>query len=399
MLRDVKQEKNPNAREHAANEHTEADKAEDTSLATLAMRAAVGSGATVPPPTPPANGASGDSGTPLGSTVYLGLQQRFGNKAVQRILVESAIQRAPDPPQPTPPPADKPAPQKRDPEIQRAGISPKVLVAGTANDPTEMMSKSADIALQHGSHEAVAWTTPNWDFKDPVVADDGSTVSLQYSLSFLIDLPNDYDASKVEMLRQHEHGHVEIAKKKAKEAFEVNLKGKLEGMTDVTKDQVVAEVRTAMDAAKSAEKEGSTAYDAAEYPLMIERYKGIKDSLAQLSKTSGAIAGAARVLQSVPGILQRAKLVGDPSNLQDLSAKVQSAKGALSTAETARIQFNSEFQGLANSAKGAADQLINEVNMLPGIGEHHDELVPAVQAISAACAGFAFSAAGASAAY
>ena len=95
VLREIKQEQNPRGREHAANEHAEADVVEEQSVATLEMRAAAAAAGSSAPSAPPPAPSSGDNGKPVAARVYFGMQQQYGNRAVQRIL-DPTVQRAPD---------------------------------------------------------------------------------------------------------------------------------------------------------------------------------------------------------------------------------------------------------------------------------------------------------------
>lgn len=327
--------------------------------------------------------AAGDPHPSMTPKGLLSLQRTAGNRAVQRIIGTSTVQRDKD--------------KKKPDSIQ---------VAGRSNEPTYAMTKSAEIAIKKGGHNVAAWTTPNWEFNGLYMANDMSVLKLSYELAFLIELPSDYDAAKVEMLKQHELGHVEIAKRKAKEAFEVSLKAKIEALEDARDVNVIrAMITKAMEDAKAAEKAASQAFDAAEYQVMSDRYRGIKAPLAELTRASPGIAAAAKVLKTVPGAMHKARGMAASGVTAGMAAKVNAAAGALSAAEVARVQFNAEFSALVSSAQAAAKEFITSGELakgLEGIGEgpafNQDE-VPGAQQVVAACGKFSYSSSGASASF
>ncbi|KRA37247.1 MULTISPECIES: DUF922 domain-containing protein [unclassified Nocardioides] len=327
--------------------------------------------------------AAGDPNPSMTPKRMLALQRTAGNRAVQRIVGTPTVQRDQD--------------KKKPDSIQ---------VTGRSVEPTYAMTKSAEIAIKKGGHNVAAWTTPNWEFNGVYMANDLSVLKLSYELAFLVELPSDYDAAKVEMLKQHELGHVEIAKRKAKEAFEVSLKAKIAALDDARDLNVIkAMITKAMDEAKAAEKAASQAFDDAEYKVMSDRYRGIKAPLAELTRASPGIAAAAKVLKSVPGAMQRARGMAASGVTAGTAARVDAAAGALSAAEVARVQFNAEFSALVSSAQAAANDFITSGELakgLEGIGEgpafNQDE-VPGAQKVVAACGKFSYSSSGASAGF
>ncbi|MFC7503332.1 hypothetical protein ACOACQ_00415 [Nocardioides sp. CPCC 206347] len=327
--------------------------------------------------------AAGDPHPSMTPKQLLALQRTAGNRAVQRVIGTPTVQRDKD--------------KKKPDSIQ---------VTGKANEPAYYQTKSAELAIRKGGHNVAAWTTPTWEFNGAYMANDMSVLKLSYELGFVIDLPSDYDAAKVEMLKQHELGHVEIAKRKAKEAFEVSLKARIEALEDARDLNVIkAMISKAMDEAKAAEKAASQAFDDAEYKVMSDRYRGIKAPLAELTRSSPGIASAARVLKTVPGGMHRARGTAASGVTAGIAAKVDAAAGALSPAELARVQFNPEFGALVSSAQAAARDFITSGELakgLEGIGDgpafNQDE-IPGAQKVVAACGKFSYSSSGASAGF
>lgn len=315
------------------------------------------------------------------------LQQSAGNQAVARL-----VQRDPSgaPAAPAAAPATGPGTTPA-----TAGAAVNVSIGIKSEEPAKTYTKSAEIAIQHGRHDVVAWTTPNWETTTFYV--QPNDVRLGFRLMFAVDLPADYDKERQAIVESHEMGHVEIAKRKAEEILKVGLPARIRALPTIDEASVTELVRTAFGELAAAEKAGAKAYDDRDYPLMMERYKGRKLSLAQLKASSPAIGAAVAAIRQVPRIGQLINRF-DTDSADQIIERVKTSRGALDGAALARTQYNQEFQAVVAGANSSATELYRSLTLLPGIGEGRNEdyapkLVDLIQALNS----FAFSAGTASA--
>jgi hypothetical protein len=315
------------------------------------------------------------------------LQKTAGNQAVSRLVQRDPAGAAAAPgAAPAAGSAATPA---------GAGANVNVNIGIKSEEPAKTYTKSAEIAIQHGRHDVVAWTTPNWETTTLYVQPDD--VRLGFRLMFAMDLPADYDKERQAIVESHEMGHVEIAKRKAEEILKVGLPARIRALPTIDEASVAELIRTALSELTAAEKAGAKAYDDRDYPLMMERYQGRRMSLAQLRASSPAIGAAVAAMRQVPRIgylVQRF----DTDSADQIIERVKSSRGALDGAALARTQYNQEFQAVVAQANSSATDLYRSLTFLPGIGEGKNEdyapkLVDLIQALNS----YAFSAGTASA--
>jgi hypothetical protein len=263
-------------------------------------------------------------------------------------------------------------------------VPPTVKIGIGADPPTKYYTKSAEVAIRHGVHGSVGWTTPNWETTTLYVTP--TDVRIGFKLMFAMDLPSDYDVERRAIVESHEMGHVEIAKQKSKDILETELATQIKALVTVDQASVENLIRDAIRRVSAAEKEGSVAYDARDYPLMLERYKGRRMSLAQLSASSPAIGAAVRAIKRVPSL---AAAVNGFNVMQadSICDAVIATAGGISGAAKARTEFNNEFRALLGTATSSAAQLHESLTFLPGIGEGRNEsYAPRVAAVISALA-------------
>jgi hypothetical protein len=245
--------------------------------------------------------------------------------------------------QPAGEPAGAPAP------AQPAAAGSGVEVALTALSPDVDRSKSAaQIAAAHGQVGAAGWTTPRYRIVVPTV--EPFHIDVDVTLGFGIELASEYKGAALQVLSDHEGGHVAIGTEKAQQHLVGDLKGYLEGLPGFTQPaQIQQGFRDAASVFNSEEGLASRAYDAGDYPRMEQAYRGAVTPLADLEKTVAPVAAAAGALR---GFLALQPPLGREL-LRANSQAVIDACDALEDDATAMLQYNPEFKALVDRAAAA----------------------------------------------
>lgn len=288
-------------------------------------------------------------------------------------------------------------------QVQRQATSPmpvRANVSLTVNSPTVQIAPGAQIGQAHGRPGAVGWTTPSYDLQ----VDPRSTVSaitITVTLGFVIELPSDYDAQRQAVVSDHEIGHIRIGERKAKEHLVDGLKSSLEASGGpLTRSSVQGALSRAATNFVDAERTGSDGYDAADYPRMVEAYRGVRTPLRTLAAQSPAISQMVRQLRRLSSGLYSAVRSYDEARLEGIAAGVTGARGALSNQELWRLQYNREFQGLVGQARQSVASFLSGAALLgTGLESLPESMQPHLVSIQTALGGFTFSPTAASAGF
>ena len=234
-----------------------------------------------------------------------------------------------------------------------APAGPDAQITLKVDSPKEIKKPEADIADEHDRPGVAGWTTPNYDVAVPAL--QAPQASINVTLGFDIELAEEYTGKRLDVLRDHEYGHVTIATESARSHLADGLEANLESLPAFIP---TAPVRAAILAAAGhfVAEEGaeSAEYDRADYPRMLEAYLGASTPLKDLAKGSREIQRVAKVLTTY------AKSGSNASSSKDLSRHVKSidkAWGNLSDIDLYRIQYNPDFGGLVAKCNDVTDEL------------------------------------------
>lgn len=310
----------------------------------------------------PANQRPAPKATVVASSGLLALQDQIGNRAVQRWLVQRKMQHLA---------------QSEDAltnvsvvaydkeELARAATLPGHAAswmiarqsAGAAQPlsvnltlvvkaPHEVPRPAQEIAQAHGKPGIAGWTTPDYDITPLQVS--SHRLDLRVTLGFTMELAKEYKGATLQVLRDHEFGHVTIGRNKAQTHLIDELKQSLLTLPNFANlAQIRQKFAFAVTQFVDTEETSSTAYDQIDYPRMQQAYLGAKLKLADLmadAPTIGQLVLTLRQLQVNGWFATDQQLVG-------LAQDVLTAYDGLSEEEIARLQYNSEFHALLDRCR------------------------------------------------
>ena len=305
------------------------------------------------------------------------LQQQVGNRAVNRMLGDSAVMREVEEPvgeeQIDNQPIDTSGLGKEEqlpghgntgggqigsmPEIQRnGGGAVAANISLTSNPPLEMSLPAADIAANHGRPGVAGWTTPQYNIQVPSASP--SQIDINVSMDFDMELAEEYSGDTLRVLRDHEFGHVNIGNQKAQQHLVNNLETNLEAQPALTRTNIQAAINTAANTFVAQEGTGSQAYDAMDYPRMQQAYLGARLPLADLEARSGKIA-------KVAGALRMFNAQGPAAAQAQINRAAQAvldSEDGLSVDEVSQLQYNADFAALVTSCRAKIDEILERFN-------------------------------------
>lgn len=240
---------------------------------------------------------------------------------------------------------------QRDPGVQRqpriTTVSPMVIF----RDPTVVRRPAREIATRHNQADAVGWTTPRYDLTVPSIT--RSSIEVRTVLNWTIELDSGMNDHRLDVLRDHEEGHVTIGKTAAREHFADGLTESLSALSSFS-DR--ATVQGAIDRAgrgfEEAEGRQSRAYDSIDYPRMVAAYEGARLSYRQLVTRYpriGALARALDRLTALGGLRRRGAAA-----VNGRAQAVIDALDALGPGLLARAQYSSALAGIVARARAVA---------------------------------------------
>jgi hypothetical protein len=342
---------------------------------------------------------NGRGNGPVRTALLQRMQQTQGNHVVQRLM---AVQRGNDPA--AAPDQQQPGQAAAPPDLSSTGMKEKLeghgdkggpaaptstpaggaatpaaakysaTVTVNASPPTVSSVPGANIAGAHGRDGAMGWTTPYVNIQPARIS--GNTVSITVDLTFLMELAKEYADGRLAVLQDHENHHVEIAKQKADLHLKQEMEAAISALSDLTAENCQDAMRVALGKFKTEEAKESKAFDDADYPRMVEAYKGVRTPLATLAAGSKAIGAMAAALRAFNGGV---KPGGDEDKAVSLGEAVVSARGGISATDLVPLQYNPEFKGLVATANTTAETYITrsvQMGPLPADPDHPDQEMP-----------------------
>ena len=284
----------------------------------------------------------------------LNLQRWHGNHFVQRHMADNRIARQDEEEAVEAPPMNS-AVLAFDEEIeghaapagfvqlQPAGSGNTANINLVVNAPNVVRMSEKDIAAAHGRPNIAGWTSSQ--LRSSPTPPTAHSISITLTLNFTMELASEYSGVPLQILQDHENGHVKIAKRIAEDLKE-NLKFDLEALPDFTADnevQAAAIVRRVTQDFVTDDRKEQDAFDAADYHRMTQAYLGSKTPLADLEAQSAAIKSMADALRGFKAAVDLGTLI------QFMAQQVVQAGSGLSADDLSRLQYNPEFKALVGS--------------------------------------------------
>lgn len=243
------------------------------------------------------------------------------------------------------------------PDIQKRGpFGVEASVNLTLNPPVFDSSKTAaEIQAEHPGHPGVvAWAEPDYS----VIPSRGTTRSadIDAEVQERIDLPSDYTGTRGQILRDHELGHDNIAKKAARAKLKDSLESDLESKFSLSAASVQAAITKAVGEFEAEEENLSIVYDAVDYPRMELAYYAARTSLTVLEGDSENIAAVATSLRNFNNTLASAS----PGQGAALAQELTAACEALDPDDLNMLQYNPEFKQMVEMAKVRIDAFVED---------------------------------------
>lgn len=254
--------------------------------------------------------------------------------------------------------------------IQRAPnittVSPIVIF----RDPTVVRKPAAQIASAHGQPGAVGWTTPRYDLTVPSIT--RNSIEVKTVINWTMELDSAINDHRLDVLRDHEDGHVMIGKTAAQKHFGDNLSSDLSAMSDFSQQ---APIRTALTKAATGfsqnEGQSAKAYDSMDYPRMVAAYEGARLTYPQLVAKFPKIGRLGRALWAFNALAKVAQPAA--ATVSARSQAVLDAVDALDPGLLARAQYSRALAAAATAAKataatlaGSGSDLVAEVGVALG---------------------------------
>jgi hypothetical protein len=224
-------------------------------------------------------------------------------------------------------------------------------VSMVANTPTEISKPAASIAAAHSKPNVAGWCTPKYNIAVPSV--NRSSIDVDVTLDFDIELASEYTGQVRNVLRDHEYGHVKIGTHKGQAHLVNDLKNNLKAFPAFTSGPPIqTQIVNAGNRFVAEEDKASKAYDNMDYPRMAQAYIGARLPLSQLMADSPNTAKMVRALkQFKPSFADMNKAVAP-------AQAALTARDALTDDEVARLQYNTEFKTLVDGCRTRVDAFV-----------------------------------------
>ena len=232
----------------------------------------------------------------------------------------------------------------------------------TVNPPTIVRKKASEIAADHDRPGSAGWTTPAYTVGTPSVT--GNNVAVDVTLSFIIEMDSAREHEALEVIRDHEQGHVNIGTKKAKTHLANGFKAELESLNRLTPIRYKSALNTAVDKFVAEEGSDSADYDKIDYPRMALANTGAKTPLNTLAKKIPDIAAIATALRDYNHTLIQSTTNFNTMIIEDetiirCAQEVIAATDALDIRSTNILQYNPQFRTLVSNCRGLTNQYTN----------------------------------------
>jgi hypothetical protein len=231
------------------------------------------------------------------------------------------------------------------------GVS--ITVDFTANEAQEVRKPGADIAADHEQESAMGWTTPAYS----VTGRAGSSATsgtLDVTMDFTMELAEEYTGRTLDVLRDHETGHVNLATAAGEVILADMLEARLESLPTLTRSAADPIVAGAGNLFEFVEGTFSWLYDRADYPRMRAAYLGARMTLDELLEVSPDVAPMVDALRDLAGVGEEA------NDVAAATKRLLRTRSDLSDLDLARVQYNQEFEQLVFDADDTIARLLTE---------------------------------------
>ena len=223
----------------------------------------------------------------------------------------------------------------------------------TVNEPTETTRPAEEIASAHDQEGAVGWTTPRFSLQTS--ASSPTSGSVDVTIDFTIELAEEFTGRTLDVLRDHEMGHVHIGRSAAEVVLVDMLERNLEALPALTRAAAEPVIDSAGEWFTFWEGTLSWLYDRVDYPRMREAYLGARMSLDELVALTPEVGTMADALRSFAA-------VGDePADVLAAARSLHDARGALDDLAVTRVQYNDEFEELVFGVDEAIARLLTSL--------------------------------------
>jgi len=229
------------------------------------------------------------------------------------------------------------------PRVQRNGGGSSPITTNmnlTLNSPIELPFPASYIASTHGRPGVAGWTTPIYNINVPRAYP--YSVDIDVTMNYDMELATEYTGNALEVLRDHEFGHVSIGNQKAQQYLIDNLSSSLRSLPRLNLTNLQAAINAAANSFVAAEGQSSQAYDNMDYPRMRQAYIGAQMSLADLETDSENIADMGFAVRNFNALAASAS----EERISELAQAVLDARDGLSEDEVARLQYNTDFRNI-----------------------------------------------------
>lgn len=268
--------------------------------------------------------------------------------------------------------------------VAKAGVAGSVeaTIQLILQPPVETQLPEEEIAANHGVENVAGWTTPAYSIDVPAVT--SSEIAVDVTLGFTIELAAEYTGGRLDVLRDHEQGHVNIGSSVAQRQLVTNLEQTLESLSSIQPAVVQQKFVDAAADFQTDEGAESAAYDQEDYPRMLEAYYGVVTPLADLADTSDEIAAMADTVNQFVFAAPTSEL----AQVVSLADEVANARDDLSDVDLARLQYNEEFGELVTAAEVVIDEILRAYDPAEAAEPMDTEAVAAHAALGALQATF-----------
>ena len=309
---------------------------------------------------------AGRNAHPLRRALLLRSQKQAGNRATGRLVLRQAEEEEPMDAARLGVLEEELEGHAQRPLVQRQnGGSPPPQPAPTANitlnvnPPTVVRLPAATIASNHGKPGVAGWTTPAYTLNPTNIT--ASRIDITVTLDFRIELASEYSGATLDVLRDHEQGHVQIGREAARAHFVEWMGQQLEALprfsvTPPIRGQIRSIFLTAGRSFAAEEAAESQGYDAADYPRMREAYLGARTPLADLEATSPPIGDLVGAMADLRRQVLTASGSADEEAIAAAAQQLLLAQQMLAEVDVTRLQYNPAFKVLVGDLWHVLDQ-------------------------------------------
>lgn len=244
--------------------------------------------------------------------------------------------------------------------------SPVANITLNVNPPAIVRLPAATIATNHGTPGVAGWTTPQFTLNPTNIT--STQIDITVTLDFRMELATEYTGPTLDVLRDHEQGHVLIGRQAAQTHFVEWMGQRLEtlprfSVTPPIRGQIQGIFRTASQGFRAEEVAEAQGYDSVDYPRMREAYLGARTPLADLEAGSPAIGDLVQAIADFRQQVLTASESADEAAIGSAADQVMLARMMLSEVDMTRLQYNPEFKALISDLWRVLDQAADLISV------------------------------------